>query len=181
LISDGYGSATLQTYLTGWGYTVTIVSGASLTSAFDYSPYDVVAFMYDATIADPAHLIAENVAGHVGIVFHRGDSVLATFGMGASGFYQSGAFAVTDNSHYVSSPFAVGPVDVYYTYKSIVNSPAAGTRVLGTATSPSLVVHNTYRRIVTPYYGHPAGMPWSAAGATLTRRSYEWASGAGAQ
>jgi hypothetical protein len=171
----------IQGYLVGWGYSATIIDGANLTSTFDYSPYDVVAFMFDATLADSAHLLARNMAGQIGIVCHRCDSLTSTFGLGASGFWQMGAFAVTDNTHYVTSPFAVGPVDVYYTYKSILNTPSAAVRVLGTATAASLVVHNTYRRIVTPYYGHTAGMPWSAAGEQITRRTYEWAAGAGAQ
>ena len=68
LISDGYGSADLRGYLTGWCYTVTVVPGATLNSTFDYAPYDIVAFMFDSTIADPARLIAQNVAGRVGIV-----------------------------------------------------------------------------------------------------------------
>ena len=35
------------------------------------------------------------------------------------------------------------------------------------------------RKVVTPYYGHTAGMPWNDAGAMLTWRSYIWASGVG--
>ena len=45
----------------------------------------------------------------------------------------------------------------------------------------SLAVHDTYRRIATPYYGHGAGMPWSNDGEVLNWRSYMWASGVGAQ
>jgi hypothetical protein len=181
LISSGFGSSDLQGYLQGWGYQVTTVAGSSLTSTFDYSPYNVVAFLYDSTLASATPVLQRNVAGNLGIVCHRCDSLDPTFDLGSSGFWQSGSFAITDTSHYISQIFSAGAVDLFFTYKSIVNTPSANTRTLGTATGPSLVVHKTYRRVVTPYYGHTAGMPWSTAAANLTRRSYEWAAGAGAQ
>jgi hypothetical protein len=181
LVVNGFGDADLQTALTGWSYQVTLTAGSALDGAFSYTSYDVIAFMYNSTLPTPAGILAANSAGKPGIVCHRCDSLVATFDMGATGYWQDGSFAVTDNSHYVTRPYAVGPVDLFYTYKSIVNSPTATTRVLGTATSPSLVVHNLYRRIVTPYYGHTAGMPWSAAGEEITRRTYEWAAGFGPQ
>jgi hypothetical protein len=181
LIVQGFGDTAIAGYLQGWGYTTNIVPGASLTSTFDYSPYQIVGVPYDATIADTSTLLARNVAGKLGIVCHRCDSLTSAFDLGTSGYWQSGSFAITDNTHFISSPYAVGPVDVVYTYKSILNGPSANVRVLGTATSPSLVVHNTYRRVMTPYYGHTAGMPWSAAGADITHRTYEWAGGMGAQ
>ena len=181
LISSGTFATELSTFLQGWGFTTTVLPGSSLNSTIDYSQYDVVAFMYDSTISDSARLLSANAAGRPGIVCHRCDSLMSSFDLGATGYWQQGSFAVTNNSHYITQPFAVGALDVTYTYKSIVNTPSANTRTLGTATSPSLVVHNTYRRLVTPYYGHTSGMPWSVAGETLTRRSYEWAAGLGAQ
>ena len=182
LIVAGFGDADLKTQLASVGISATIVPATSITASFDYSPYNVIAYMYNAAGGDTATVLSKNAAGTLGIVCHRCDALQTTFGLAqASGYWQSGAFAVSDNSHYITSKFAVGPVDLTYTYKSIVNTPASATRVLGTATAPSLVVHTQYRRVVTPYYGHPAGMPGSAASLTLLQRTYEWAAGNGAQ
>jgi len=66
-----------------------------------------------------------------------------------------------------------------YTYKTIVNGASASASTLVSCTDPSLVVHPTARRLTTPYYGHDAGMPWSAVADTLDVRSYAWAAGFG--
>ncbi len=181
LIVEGFGSVDLEAFLVGWGFTVTRIPGASLTSSFDYGPYDVVAMMFDSTLADAAHLASASAAGNVGLVMHRSDSLVDDFDMCLSAFYQSGEFSIADASHFITGGYAVGILPLDYTYKSFCNPPTANVRVLGTATGPSLVVHDTYRRVVTPYYGHWDGMPWNDDAAVITWRSYMWASGVGAQ
>ena len=181
LIVDGYGSDRLHDFLVGWGFSVSVVGGGSLGAGYDYSGYDVVGFMYDSSIANAAHLASENAAGKVGIVFPRGDSVVDDFGMGSAGYYQSGAFSIGDNTHFISQVFQPGVLDLSYTYKSRLKSPTGNVKVLGTVEEASLVVHKHYRRVVTPYYAHTDQMPWSSDAAVLTWRSYVWAAGFGGQ
>lgn len=181
LIADGYGADDLSNHLVSWGFTTNIVSGNVLDGSYNYDPYDVVAFMYSSPCDSPSHLMAENIAGNVGIVFHRGDDLVDNFDMGSAGFYQSGTFAISDDGHFISEVFPVGPLPLDYTYKSRLKNPTGSVRVLGNVEEASLAVHKTYRRVVTPYYGHTSGMPWNADAAELTWRSYVWAAGIGPQ
>jgi hypothetical protein len=181
LLVEGYGSEDTQNQLEQWGFTVTVTPGSNLTGSFDYSPYDVVAFMYNSSLSDSSNLAVQNAAGKVGVVIHRGDNIVGPMGLGPGGWYQDGPFAISDNTHFISEVFGVGPLPLDFVYKSRLESTHADARVLGTASLPSLVVHKTLRRVLTPYYGHSAGMPWNANAAVVTWRSYVWAAGVGGQ
>ena len=181
LVADGYSSDLLKEILESWGFTVTIVNGSTLGAGYDYSPYDIVAFMYDATLADPGHLASVNVTGQVGVVIHRGSAIVGPLGMGSGGWYQSETFSVTDNDHFITEVFEVGPLPQSYTYKSKLDGATANVRVLGTSPAPSLAVHKQYRRVFSSFYAHTSDMPWNNEAALLTWRTYIWAAGVGAQ
>jgi hypothetical protein len=178
LVIDGFGSADLATFLRGWGMTVTVEPAINITAAYNFAPYDVITLMYDSAPAAPAALIAAQSAGK-GIVVHRGDAIVDDLGMGASGYWQSDMFVVTNNTHFITQTLALGALDLSYDYQSRLNTPTANARVLATGNGgvPALAVHATVRTVITPYYGHTGGMPWSNAGALITWRSYVWAAG----
>lgn len=178
LVVDGFGSADLAAFLNGWGMTATVVPAANITAGYDFSSYDVIAVMYDTQPAAPAAIVAASNGGK-GLVVHRGDSLVDDFDMGASGYWQSDGFTVTNNTHFITRTLPLGAVDLSYTYQSRLNTPTANMRVLATGNGgvASLAVHAIYRRVVTPYYGHTAEMPWSNEGAVITWRSYVWAAG----
>lgn len=178
LLVDGYGSAALAGFLNGWGMTVTVVPPANIIAGYNFAPYDVIAVMYDTQPAAPGAIVAASNAGK-GVVVHRGDSLVDDFDMGSAGFWQSDGVTVTNNTHFITRTLPLGPVDVSYMYQSRLDTPSANIRVLASSSTsiPTLAVHSVYRRVLTPYYGHDVGMPWSNEGAVITWRSYIWAAG----
>ncbi len=177
LLVSGFGQAEIRAILEGFGFTVTVVDGSTLGSSFDYSPYDVVAITLSAFIDDVPRIVSENAAGRLGVVLHRADTHVDDFDIGAGATFQTGSFAIADAGHYITSGYAVGALDLSFTNTSLVMTPTASARVLGTSTGPSLVVHRTHRRVVTPYYGNNVGFPASTDAAVLLWRSYIWAAG----
>ncbi|MFK7999650.1 MAG: hypothetical protein AB8H86_08635 [Polyangiales bacterium] len=177
LVVEGFGAGRLEAILVGWGFSVVRVDGAALVAEFDYSPYDVVALLHESSVANVAGLVAANeMPGGPGIVVHRADTLMPQLGLGDLGSFQSGASSVASNLHYVTAFLPLGPVDLGYTFQSETRMPIPGTTTpLIGSPAPSLVVHNTQRRLTTPYYGHEEGMPWTAEGAQVTWRSYIWA------
>lgn len=177
LVVEGFGAGRLETFLTSWGFSVVRMDGAALVAGFDYSPYDVVALLHESSVANVAGLVTANEApGGPGIVVHRADTLMPQLGLGDSGSFQSGASTTGSNTHYVTAFLPLGPVDLGYTFQSETRMPIPGTTTaLIGSPAPSLVVHNTQRRLTTPYFGHEAGMPWTDEGAQVTWRSYVWA------
>ena len=179
LVSGGL-EGDIETELEAMGHTVTIVPAASLTDAYDYSPYDAIIFSFNA--AEPpgmATIIAENEACNLGIIQMRCPDVITTTGLGNDVWYSSTDFTITNNSHWITEPFALGVLDLSFTYKSNITVPASsGVTVLGTVEASgngSLVVHDTYKRVMSPYYGHYVEMPWSAEAEVLMDRIIAWA------
>jgi hypothetical protein len=170
-------SVNAQNEFIAMGHTATVIDASLLTSSFNYSPYDVVVFGYNSALpADLAHLLNENTNCNLGIVIMRGDATVDDLDMGASGYWNGGNFQVDDNTHWITSPFATGALPLSFSYKSAITNPSANTTTLGTTGGlASLLVHNTYKRVVMPYYGHDSGMPWSADAQTLTNRVIAWA------
>jgi len=163
--------------LTAWGFVVTDASGASLDSSFDYSGYEVVAVLQGAQVADPTHLVDQSQAQDFGIVCQDCGPLTPSLDLASGTDWQQGACTVDDDAWWITKPFALGPLDLSFTYKTLVD-PLPSTYTLLSCDQPSLVVHPTNRWLAIPWYGHPAGMPWSHAAALLTWRSYVWASGA---
>ena len=179
LLEDGgsYVTDNIETELLSRGWTVNYVTSSALASMTDFSTYDVVALTFPGSAQPNAY--AANAAGLVGMLIHRGGGSFSDSGLGTDSFYQSGSCTVNDNTHFVTQAFALGPLNLDYVYKTIVNGASAGTSTLLSCTAPSLVVHPTLRRLTTPYYGHDSGMPWSTDADLLDVRSYAWAAGFG--
>ena len=175
-------SDNIEAMLLARGWTVNYQPGAVVAAMTDFSAYDVVALVYPGTINAHTSLITANDLGEVGLLLHRsGNSGFVDYGLGGSSFYQLDSCSVTNNSHFVTQPFAVGPLPLDYAFKTWVETTAAGTTTLLGCPLPSLVVHPTVRRLTTPYYGHETDMPWNADGELIDLRSYAWAAGFGAQ
>ena len=172
LLEDGgsYVTDNIETELLSRGWTVSYVTSSALASMTDFSTYDVVALTFPGSAQPNAY--AANAAGLVGMLIHRGGGSFSNSGLGTDSFYQSGSCTVNDNTHFVTQAFALGPLNLDYVYKTIVNGASAGTSTLLSCTAPSLVVHPTLRRLTTPYYGHDSGMPWSTDADLLDVRSY---------
>jgi hypothetical protein len=176
------------TRLAGLGHEVTVSAASSWGSSFDYSPYDVVAFQFTSgSPGDVQHLVAAVDSDSVGVVFFRGgffvETVAAELGLiagGELGFQQPAVVEVLDTSHYITSSLLVGPHDLGYTYMSRVSAPGAATTTLATGPDgPALVVHNTRRAVITPFYGNPKHyQDETPTGLQITERSLEWAAGA---
>ena len=182
LLVGGHGWTTdnIEATLTARGWSVNRVEDVSFAAVADFTPYDVVAVAYSADTSVLGAALAANAAGDVGLIFHRGgeDAFTAT-GLGGSTYYQSAACTVDDPAHFVTEAFGSVTLDVGYTYKTVVRSVPSTGRVLVSCTDASVVLHTTYRRLTTSYYGHSDGMPWAADGELLDLRSYAWAAGFG--
>lgn len=178
LIVDGYGAPDAQTELTAMGHTATVIPATTLIAGYDYSAYDAILFMYDSPEpTSMSEIITLNQSCQLGIVLLRGTDVLTTTGMGTSVWYSSTAFTITNNTHFITNVFPLGLLDLGFTYKSNITASAPNTTVLGTVETAngSLVIHDTYKRVVSPYYGHSDGMPWTTDAATLLDRIVCWA------
>ncbi|MDH3217480.1 MAG: hypothetical protein OEN01_14555 [Candidatus Krumholzibacteria bacterium] len=172
--------------LTGLGHTVTVSDETTWGSIFDYSPYDVVAFEFGSTNpTDINRLVAAVDAGQVGVVFFRGAGAEATaiaLGLitGLAVFWQTPTdLNVVDNSHCITSHLPLGIINLGYMYMSYVQSPGASTTALATGPDgAALLVHNTRRAAITPYYAHATDHNLeNSAGLAITDRTLQWAAG----
>ena len=173
-------SDNMTTLFTSMGHSVTQDVAANLNSSYDYSSYDVVVFGYNTPLPnDLQHLLDENIAGNIGVLIGRGDAIVDDFDLAASAFWTAGTFTVTDNSHAMTSSYTQNEtIDLSFDYGSGLIDVTANTTTLATLNSlPSLVIHNIYKRIVMPYYGHGSGMPWSAEAEVVMNNSITWAAG----
>jgi len=171
----------MVTEFQGLGHTAYSLSGTyAFNIPFDYSPYDVVYICNDGlSTAEQDDLVANCESGNIELLFGREVDVGLISDMGASVSYtMSDPFSVINNFHPITSPFPTGDVDILFDWRSYLNSPSANTTILANAGSnASIVVHNTYRKAVCPYYGHTSGMPWSYEGGVLVSRAIRWAAG----
>ena len=182
LLEDGgsYVTDNIEIELLSRGWAVNYATSAAVAATTDFSAYDVVALTFPGSTQSQGNVVAANDLGLVGLLIHRGGpSNFPGAGLGSDSFYQSDSCTVNDNTHFVTQTLPLGPLLLDYTYKTIVNGVAPSATTLVSCSAPSLVVHSTARRLTTPYYGHDAGMPWSAAADTLDVRSYAWAAGFG--
>ena len=193
LLSDnGAASSTdVAPRLEGLGHTVVVSDAATWNGSFDYSPYDVVAFEFSSqNPADIGHLVDAVDAGTVGVVFFRGFyaeptalalGLITTSAINDLDWVTPTDLGIVDNSHPITSGQPIGVQNLGYTYMSEVHSPDGGnttTLANGPKGSPALLVHNTRRAVVTPFYGHFAGYDSeNATGLRITQLTLCWASG----
>ncbi|MBT8131510.1 MAG: VPLPA-CTERM sorting domain-containing protein [Gammaproteobacteria bacterium] len=131
------------------------------------------------------HLVAQVQAGNVGVVFFRSwgaDETAQALGMSGGEFnwQYANQFNVVDNGHYITDGVATGQYDLGYTYMTSSPNPGADTTVLATGSdAAALIVHNTWRVAITPFYGHVDGWDDESILATqITERTLQWAAGA---
>ncbi|MBU2501172.1 hypothetical protein KJ682_07595 [bacterium] len=174
--------------LVGLGHTVTPGDPLTWDAAFDYEPYDVVAFQYDSkNPADLAHLTAALDSGQIGVVFFRAFGHNATvIGLGlmttTEEAWQSPTdLTVLDNTHPITSFLSLGTVNLGFTYMGWYLTPAPEASVLATGPSgPALVVHDTRRAVLVPYFGHAVNHgAENETGLTLTQNALLWAANSG--
>lgn len=187
LINGGNGEREVTERLEGLGHTVTDSNAVWWNSNWDYSAYDVVAFEYGASNpSDISNLVAAVEAQEVGVVFFRGwgaGNTMSALGLGAGAGdwqYAQNNLDIVDNSHYITQGTSLGINDLGYTYMSYEAAPGANTTVLANgADGAALVVHNTLRVALTPFYGHYSGYDdETALGLQLTENTLQWAAGA---
>lgn len=179
LIVDGYGSSDVKTELETLGHTATIENATNLTVSYNYSNYNTIIFMFNS--AEPSgisEILSLNSSNQLGIVLLRGENLINSCDMGSSVTWSNTDFTIEDNSHFITQPFSLGTLDLGFTYKSNLTSINSGNTILGSVSTGngSLVVNNTYRRVICPYYGHPDGMPWSSDAGILLDRIIAWTS-----
>jgi len=162
----------------GWRVTRTLES--ELDSGTDWAAYEVVALGFEAGDALPETLIESLQAGDVGMVVHRGARTPLP-GLGTDSWYSEAACGIDPVDHFITEPFPRGILDLGYRYKTSLAGVPLDSRVLLSCSGPTVVAHPTLRLVATAYYGHDAGMPWSADGELLDLRSYAWAAGYGEQ
>ena len=187
LAPSGTPGIEVQARLVGLGHTVTVGNPASWGAGFDYAPYDVVVFQFSSNDpADIAHLVAAVDASQVGVVFFRGfgtENTALALGLISGGQlnWQSRTdLNVTNNTHALTAGLSLGVQNLGYNFMSWVEVPAGATTTT-LATGPggaALVVHNTRRAVITPFYAHDSGYAdENATGLDVTQRSILWAAG----
>lgn len=159
---------------------------------FDYSPYDLVVFGYAAAYQGSIPGLVDAVDnGEVGVVFFRswGVGELAqAFGMSGGEFdwqyaTESGTdkFDVTNNNHYITQGLNLGINELGYTYMNYSPNPGPNASVLANGDDgAALLVHNSLRVAIAPFYGHEDGYELETAESiAMTERTLQWAAGAG--
>lgn len=177
LIVSGTFSNEAKTLYESMGHSATIVSTTSLTTGFNYAPYDVIIFMYDSAVpSGMSEIQTLNNNNQLGIIVMRGMSIVSPVDLGTASNWSDADFIIDNNTHYITQAFSTGILDLGFTYKSALSNINPGNTVLGSAGGyGSLVVNNTYRKVLCPYYGHTAGMPWSTDAELLMDRIIAWA------
>lgn len=177
LIVAGSFSSDAETLFESMGHTATVVSAASLTTGYNYAPYDVILFMYDSALPPAmSEILTLNTNNQLGIIVMRGMPIVSFVDIGTSSNWSDADFIIGNNTHYITQAFATGILDLGFTYKSALSTVNPGNTILASAGGfGSLVVNNTYRRVLCPYYGHPNGMPWNADAELLMDRIIAWA------
>ncbi len=179
LIVTGSLDTNAQTELIAMGHSVTIENPTNLTGAYDYSPYDAIIFMFDSL--EPSgmpEILNLNTNNQLGIIAMRGENIIASADLGTAVFWSLDNFTIEDNSHYITQPFPLGGLDLGFSYKSELTAINSGNTILGSVLggNGSLVVNDTYRKVICPYYGHPVGMPWNSDAEILMDRIIAWVS-----
>jgi hypothetical protein len=188
--------AAKQTLFEGWGWTVSTINDTDSQTVFN-----------NAAAANNVMYISESVSSgnvntkardlNIGIVDDEcwlWDSM--EYGATGDGGGDWGTtINITDNSHYITSPFSTGSLPVYSTGMNLNNLPsslASGGQLLGqtpTGGDPTLFTYATgatldsgtavNRRVGFPSFdSNPSN--WTANFETLLQRSLDWAAGCGA-
>ncbi|MFW2403867.1 MAG: DNRLRE domain-containing protein [Gammaproteobacteria bacterium] len=178
-----------------WGYTVEIISESANQSTYDtaMAGADVV-FISETVNATQLGTKLQNAP--IGVVSQDGsyndDLGFAT----SSAWPVDAAIEIADTDHYVTRPFAAGPLDIYAADMELLTvsgSPAPDARLLGTAGGAGALVTLDAgalgsggtpvpaRRVMLPL-GRDSNLSWdylNSSGLLLVQRAIAWAMGAG--
>ena len=91
-------------------------------------------------------------------------------------------FDVLTNDHYITQGLDLGINELGYTYMNYSPNPGPNATVLANGDDgAALLVHNSLRVAVAPFYGHYYNYEnETAASIAMTERTLQWAAGAGA-
>lgn len=107
-----------QTLIESWGYTVETIDEDDSQSEFDIAVAnnDVVFMTNDITASD---LDSKLVSAPIGVVTSE-DNLSDEFGLSSSIDWESGTtLNVIDNTHYITSPFSLGPLTILGSSESL--------------------------------------------------------------
>lgn len=144
------------------GHTITVEDASNLISGYDYSNYDVILFMRDSPEPESLNDVIElNINGDLGIILFRGDVVAPIFDIGSDITFSDTDFIIENNTHYITDTFSTGILDLGFTYKTNLSDTYSDCTILGSVSSGNgaLVVHNSHKRVLSPFYGHSVGTP----------------------
>jgi hypothetical protein len=160
------------------GHTLTPVPYADVTDGFDFSAFDVAILMWDTpmTFSGYDDLIEANEACELGIISMSHYTGMDSLFLGQGNSWTDQTFGISDNTHWITEPFAVGALPLDFTYKTkLTNIPDNVTTLGLTGVDTCLVVHDEFKRASGIYYGHTSGMPWNGDAETLIDRIICWA------
>jgi hypothetical protein len=191
--------AAKRALIESWGYTVTPISASASQAAFDAA----------VVTADAAYISEEINSGDlntkmtnacIGVVNDE-DRLADDLGFAAPppvdgfGLYTSDIIDITDNSHYITQPFAIGSLSITNPAQplhTLAGTIAPGAQFLAeqpSSANGTLVVIEAGDALATPPGGVAAGrrvyLPWggsaftinslTAGGELLMRQAIEWA------
>lgn len=183
-----------QTLMESWGYQVQFISVGESQAAFDAAAVaNTVAFITEDV--NSGDLNTKLTAATIGVVTEE-MNLSDEFGLSASIVWNSGtSLTIADNTHFITTPFALGNVAVYSSTESLAyisGTLSPDLSLLGTIPNgPALVTLDAGKATHTGGIsaGRRALLPWggsdhdinnlTAAGKTLMQRAIEWAAGAG--
>jgi hypothetical protein len=183
-----------QSLMESWGFTVTTIAETASQAEFDAA----------AAAADVAYITEEVLSGNlgtkltgatIGIVNEEGGSN-DELGMASSQTATSAAdLGIIDNSHYITSPFAVGTLTIFPSSQGVAGlsgtlAPDLQTLATWPGSLDALAVVEAGANLVGggPAAGRRVKLPWGSTGAfdfeslnpdgqTIMRRAIEWGAG----
>ncbi len=184
LVEDG--TLDVSARLVSLGHRVVVSNSSSWGANFDYSPYDLVAFNFGSSNpADMDRFLSAVTNNQLGALFFRGsgsEATLKALGLianvqGSMYWQNTYNFSITNNSHAITSTFQKGSMDLGFSYITHSLKTGTNTTTLATgSTGAALVVHNTLKAAILPFYGHTANFDKeTAASLLLTQNAINWA------
>lgn len=183
-----------KSLMESWGYAVNLIDVDDPQSAFDAATAvnDVVFITEDITASN---LNTKLVTASIGVVTEE-DNLSDEFGFSAGIEWESGtALNIDDNAHYITAPFALGPLSVFSSPESLARltgAVAPDLIQLASASAEAMLVAldagaSVYgggtaagRRVQLPWGGSSFDVNnLTADGLTIFQRSLQWGAGAG--
>ena len=178
-----------------WGYAVTPIAATESQANFDAAVATAdVAYISEEVVSSDVNTKLKNAA--IGVV-NEDRALSDEFGFSATnGTYTSSSIDITDNSHYITTPFSIGSLAVAAPAQALAvatGSMGPGVQVLGEQPSSSnatLLILDLGAGLEGggTAAGRRAHLPWgggsfdfntlNADGLTITLRALEWAGGA---